>query len=446
MPARGGDNDRVFEFGDFTLSPKERLLLRAGEPVTLTPKAFDVLVTLVRRSGHLVSKDELLREVWPDTFVQEVNLTVNISALRRALGGDQAELGFIRTVSGHGYRFVAQVVERSATVTHQISREATKSPDAYRAYLQGRHNWSRRSEEALKLAIDLFQCAVALDPKFASAYSGLADCYATLGSLSHLAPQDAFPAARQFATCALELDPALAEAHASLGFVELYFDWNWLAAEKHFQHATALDPSYPATHQWYAIYLMASARPADALAEMHQARRRDPLSLAINTDIGFCHYYAGQYQEAIKQLRFVLELNSEFPPAHLWLGRAYQELGRYDDAIAAFRYVEGKLPEWSVPRAARGFVEGVAGRTDAARSTLLGLEKLAQRKFVTPYGLALVQAALGQNDAAFSWLDRAIAERSHWLVWLRLDPRWNTLRSDSRFADCVRRVGFLNSR
>ncbi len=436
------NDDRVFEFGDFALSPKERLLLHAGEPVALTSKAFDLLVALVRRSGHLVSKDELLRQVWPDTLVQEVNLTVNISALRKALRRDQNDAGPIRTVSAHGYRFVAPVIERSAAVTHQIGRVTTENADAYRAYLQGRHDWSRRSEGALKRATERFQHAVALDPGFAAAYSGLADCYATMGSLSYLAPIDAFPVARRYATRALELDPSLAEAHASLGFVQLYFDWNWPAADAEFQRSIALDPGYPATHQWYGIYLMAAARPAAALAEMHRARQRDPLSLPINTDIGFCHYYAGQYMEATKQLQFVLELSSDFPPAHLWLGRTYQELGQYDDAITAFRHVEDRLPEWPVPRAARGFVEAIAGRTDDALTTLGKLKSLSERKFVTSYGLALVHAALGETDAAFAWLDQAFAERSHWLVWLRLDPRWKTLRFDPRFAECINRVGY----
>jgi DNA-binding winged helix-turn-helix (wHTH) protein len=438
----GNDDDRIFEFGDFTLSPKERLLLHAGEPVILTAKAFDLLVTLVRRSGHLVSKEELLREVWPDTFVQEVNLTVNISALRKALRCGRADHDPIRTVSAHGYRFVAPVVVRNATVTHQIGRITTENADAYRAYLQGRHDWGLRSEEALKRATERFQYAIALDPNFAAAYSGLADCYATMGSLSHWAPTDAFPLARRHATRALELDPSLAEAHASLGFVELYFDWNWSAADTEFQRSIALDPGYPPTHQWYGIYLMAAARPIEALAEMRRARQRDPLSLPINTDIGFCHYYAGQYEEAVKQLKFVLEMNSDFPPAHLWLGRTYQELGRYDDAIAAFRHVEDRLPEWPVPSAARGFVEAIAGRTAEARTTLQRLQMLSERKFVTSYGLALVHASLGDIGAAFGWLGRAFAERSHWLVWLRLDPRWKILRFDPRFNECIGRVRY----
>jgi tetratricopeptide (TPR) repeat protein len=263
-----------------------------------------------------------------------------------------------------------------------------------------------------------------------------------MGSLSYLSPADAFPVARRHATRALELDPSLAEAHASLGFVELYFDWNWSAADTQFQRSIALDPGYPPTHQWYGIYLMAAARPKDALAELQRARQRDPLSLPINTDIGFCQYYAGQYDEAVKQLQFVLEISSDFSPAYLWLGRTYQELGRYDEAIVAFRHVEDRLPEWPVPSAARGFVEAIAGRTAEARATLRKLEMLSERKFVTSYGLALVHASLGDPDTAFDWLDRAFAERSHWLIWLRLDPRWKMLRCDPRFNERMSRVGY----
>jgi DNA-binding winged helix-turn-helix (wHTH) protein len=438
----GKGDDQIFDFGDFTLSPKERLLLHAGEPVTLTAKSFDLLVALVRRCGHLVTKDELLGEVWPGTFVQEVNLTVNISALRKALRRGRADQGLIRTVSAHGYRFVAPVRVRNSSLTHQIRRVTTGNADAYRSYLQGRHEWSQRSEPALKRAIARFQDAISLDPGFAAAHSGIADCYATMGSLSYVAPIDAFPYARQYATRALELDATLPDAHASLGFVELYHDWNWSAADIQFKRAIALDPGYPPAHQWYGTYLMAAACPMEALAEMYRARQRDPLSLPINTDIGFCHYYAGQYNEAVKQLKFVLDINDEFSPAHLWLGRSYQELGRYDEAIAAFAHVEKRLPEWSVPSAARGFVEGIAGRTADARATLRKMEMLSERKFVTSYGLALVHAALGEMEGAFACLDRAFAERSHWLIWLRLDPRWKSLRFDWRFEECLSRIGY----
>jgi len=443
--------DQIFEFGEFVLAPRERLLLRRGHPVPLTPKAFDLLVGLVRRSGHLVSKDDLMREAWPDTFVQEVNLTVNISALRKVLESDRDGHGMIQTVPTRGYRFIAPVVARDLSAaqmsgqnTRQLPHRLTHSADAFRAYLRGRHEWSRKSEQALKRAIEAFECAVEADPRFAVAHSGLADCYATLGYLSHLAPVEAFPIANRHAMKALELEESHAEAHSSLGFVKLYFEWDWLAAEAEFQRAIALNSGHAQSHEWYSIYLLAAGRPADAFREIEAARGYDPLSLSINSDLGFHHYYTGQYDEAIKQLQFVIELNESFAPAHLWLGRTYQELGRFDDALAEFQQVEEILPQWPVSIAARGFVAGAAGRTGEAKAILKELETLAARKFVTSYGVALVHAGLGENEAAFAWLNRAFSERSNWLVWLRLDPRWKGLRSDKRFAGLVGRMNFPN--
>lgn len=227
-----------------------------------------------------------------------------------------------------------------------------------------------------------------------------------------------------------------------MGFVKLYYDWDAAGADAEFQRAIALDSNYAPSHEWYSIFLMAANRPEDAFREIQLARQPDPLSVPVNSDLGFHYYYRGRYDEAEKQLKFVLELNKDFPPAHLWLGRTYQELGRFDVALAEFQHVEDKLPEWPVSIAAKGFVAGISGRTDEAQSILVELQRLAGKKFVTSYGVALVHAGLGQRDSAFACLNKAFDERSHWLVWLRLDPRWNGLRSDPRFAELVSRVAF----
>ena len=443
--------DQVFTFGEFTLSPKERLFLRGQQPVPLTAKAFDILVALVRRSGHLVTKDDLLREVWPGTFVEEVNLTVHISGLRKVLDRDAKVASVIQTVPTHGYRFVAPVTMTHAEIvlrkhlepgSRELGRQPTKNADAYRAYLHGRHEWNRRTMDSLRRGIEHFQRAVEMDRLFAAAYSGMADCYAALGSLSFASPSEAFPAARQYAGKALALDESLAEPHAALGFVKLYFEWDWSGAEAEFRRAISLDPNYAATHQWYSIHLLAAGRTAEALREILLARQRDPLSVPINSDLGFHYYYTGHYEEALKQLKFVLELEEDFPPAHLWLGRTYQQLGRVEDALAEFRRVETSLMEWPVSMAARGFVAGAAGRPDEARGILAELERLGNQTYVTPYGIALVHAGLGSNDTALTWLARAFQERSHWLVWLRLDPRWNGVRRDARFVEIVKRMRF----
>jgi TolB-like protein/Tfp pilus assembly protein PilF len=324
----------------------------------------------------------------------------------------------------------------------RFARHVTENADAYRAYLQGRYEWNQRSEQGLKRGIEGFERAVDIDPRFAAAYSGLADSYAALGYLSYIAPAEAFPMARNHALKALALDGSLAEPHASLGYVKLYYEWDWSGAETEFRRAIELDTNYAATHQWYSIYLLAAGRGKESFREIQLARERDSLSLPINTDLGFHYYYTRQYDEAVKQLKFVLELKGDFPPAHLWLGRSYQELRRFDDALTEFRQVEEKLPEWSVAIAARGFVEAAAGHSAEAQQTLVELKRLSGHKFVTSYAVALVYAGLGQNDDAFTWLNRAFDERSHWLVWLRLDPRWDRLRPDPRFADLVSRMSF----
>ena len=457
-------NRATFKFGDFLLIPRERLLLRDNEPVPLTGKAFDLLLVLVRRSGQLVSKDELLQEVWPGRLVEEVNLSVNISAVRKALGPGGATL--IQTVSKSGYRFVAPVVvvESAADVrfTGRVgapewnSRSRSSGPalgpdaaraistdaNAYRAYLEGRYAWSQRSETGLRKAIDSFQRAISFDPGFAAAHAGLADCHATLGYLSFVSPADAFPLARRHSLLALKRDGTLAEPHASLGYVKFYFDWDWPGAEAEFRRAISLDSGWAAVHQWYSIFLLAAGGAGEAAYEIKLARERDPLSLAINTDLGFHHYYTRQYAEAIKQLQPVLAMDRDFAPAHLWLGRSYQQIGRFDDALDEFRQVEQSVRDWPVAIAARGSVEAAAGRLEKAKAVLAELQEIAGRRFVTAYGVGLVYAGIGDIEAALTWLDRAFAERSHWLVWLRLDPRFDNLREDPRFSELLDRIKF----
>lgn len=453
-----------FQFGNFVLVPRERLLLREHEPVPLTGKAFDLLLLLVNRSGQLVSKDELLQKVWPGRVVEEVNLSVNVSAVRKALGPSGAT--FIQTVSKRGYRFVARVrvfdstapatstsalgaiawASRSQTpglaLGPSAARAISANPDAYRAYVEGRYAWSQRSEAGLWKAIDSFERAISLDPGYATAHAGLADCHATLGYLSFVSPADAFPLARRHAMLAIERDAALAEPHASFGYVKFYFDWDWPGAEAEFQQATTLDPSWASAHQWYSIFLLAAGRSDKAAHVIELARERDPLSLAINTDLGFHYYYTRQYHQAIKQLQSVLAMNPDFAPAHLWLGRSYQQTGQFDEALTEFRRVEQSVPEWPVAIAARGSLEGAAGRPEKAKTVLVELQEIAKHRFVTAYGVALVYAGIGDVEAAFTWLDRAFAERSHWLVWLRLDPRFDGLRADPRFSELLCRIKF----
>jgi len=418
---------KTYKFGPFRLDTAECLLLREGERVPLEPQVYRTLLALVENSQHLSRKEWLLEQVWGDTHVEEGGLTRNISVLRRVLGE-----GFIETAAKRGYRFVAETAEMSV---------GTESPEAYQLYIKGRYQWNQRSEAGLKKATEYFARAIETDPDYARAYSGLADSYTTLGYLSHLAPRDVFPKANQAATRALQLDATLTEPHTSLAYVRLYYDWDWTEAETAFRRAITLNPNYTTAHHWYAVYLTAMGRFEQALAAIGRAQGLEPTSLIVNTDLGFVLYYSRQYEAAIKQLQMVIEMNPEFPLAHFWLGRAYQEKRMYEDAIAEFQRTESVLHGWPVVMAATGYVQGVSGRRDEALETLGKLKRLAKERYVTPYGVALVHAGLGEKDQALVWLDRALEDRSHWLVWLKLDPRLDTLRSDHRFRSLLLAVG-----
>jgi serine/threonine-protein kinase len=323
----------------------------------------------------------------------------------------------------------------------QVDKSYTQNADAYHLYLKGRYFWNQRTETGLKKGIEYFQQAIERDPNYALAYSGLADSYTTLGYLSSLAPDESFPKAKAAAARALELDATLAEPHTSLAYAKFYYDWDWEGAESEFEQAIELDPNYATGHHWYSLYLTARERHPEALAEIERANELDPLSLIIATDMGFESYYSGQYDQAIKQLQSVLEMNQDFPLAHFWLGRTYQQQARYEEAVAEYQKAIPALRNWVPAKAAIGNAYGICGKKAEAQRVLVELDELAKATYVTPYARGLVYAALGEKEQAFAALNEAFDERSHWLVWLKLDLRWGELRKDPRFAELVRRIG-----
>jgi len=337
---------------------------------------------------------------------------------------------------------IAQQVRVTLTPNERqrLATAGAVDPAAYESYLRGRSFWNQRTEASLLKAIDQFNKAIEVDAGYAPAYSGLADCYTTLGYLSYLDPLDAFPRARDAATKALELDSSLAEAHTSLAYYDLYHAWNWVEAENEFKKAIELNPNYATAHDWYSYYLMAMARFDEALREVNRAHELDPLSVTISTDIGFNYFYRRNYDEAINQLRTTLSLSPKFPLAHLWLGRAYQQKKMYAEAVDEFNKTDAALPGWVVTIAGMGNAYGEWGHKVEAEQVLVRLNEMARAKYVTPYGIALVYAGLGDKNEAFVWLNKAVDGRSHWLVWLNRDPRWDRLRSDSRFDELKERV------
>jgi eukaryotic-like serine/threonine-protein kinase len=314
-------------------------------------------------------------------------------------------------------------------------------PDAIDAYIRGRYWWNKRNQAGLLQAIQFFGQALDVDPSFAPAYSGMADAYVQLGYQSLLAPSDAFPKAEAAAQKALELDSTLAEPHATLGYVKMYYAWDWPAADREFRLAIARNPSYATGHEWYGLFLAAMGHYDSALAEEQRAKTLDPLSNAIAGTTGWVLHYSGRQDEAERVLRTALRVDSSFGVGRLYLGRVLQAQGKIDSAIAQYDRVSGPLRRWAPTISGLANLYAQEGRRGDALAMLARLDSMSRTQYITSFAVAVVHVGLRQPDSAFAWLDRAVQERAHWLVWLNRDPRWKPLRGDPRFTSLVQRVG-----
>ena len=644
----------LYEFGPFRLDTVEKVLLRDGEPVPLTPKAFDTLVALVERSGHLVEKDELMKVVWADAYVEESNLTNNVYALRKILGQGENGRSYIETVPKRGYRFTAfvkelppeglliqkrtftrvvseetvrddspqkpmigagealvidqarihtesskwlwmlvamfslllaiggivtyrslteapaltaaprlqiesiavlpfknesgnpdveylsdgvtetlinslsrlsnltvkarssvfrykdkavepqtvaselsvqailtgRVVQRGDDLTlylslvdgptgnqlwgqrydrkladlvalqneigHDVSqklrlqlsagdeqklkKEDTSNAEAYRFYLRGRYHALRRTLPEREKAISYFQQAIALDPSYALAYVGLADAH--LSALAaDLPPSEFLPQARAAAQTAIEIDDTLAAAHAQLGFIIFWYNWDWNRSESEIKRALELNPEAADAHMYYAHVLSNTGRHTEALAESRRARELDPLNLRNNALEGQFLIHAGRADEALRRLQETLEMDPNYLLAHLYRSSAYIEKGMYTEAVTEARKAREISGNRSIYAAGfLGYALAKSGKTADGRSVLEGLLKSSAEKYVPPYTIALVYNGLGEHDKALSWLERAYAQRSAAMVFLKVEPKWNNLRANARFQDLLRRL------
>lgn len=316
-------------------------------------------------------------------------------------------------------------------------------PEAHEAYLKGRYFWNRRNQDAYIEAINYFQEAITRDPNYAQAYAGLADTLALEGSVPDpvIPRKRAMPQAKAAAEHALQLDESLAEAHTSLAFVKMHYEWDWPGAEKEYQRAIQLNPSYATAHEWHAYLLIAMGKKEDAIAEMSQARALDPLSLIINTDIGELLTYKRDYDAAVKQLQSVLKMDPNFQLAHTDLGVTYLWSGHAPEAMSEFQ-AGSNLPGgrmWARPYLGIAMLR--SGRRDEAVAVQQELEDYGKRGHVRPYTLAALDAELGEKDKAFALLEEVVNERQGTLILLRVDPAWDSLRSDPRYVDLVQKIG-----
>ncbi|HEX8087293.1 MAG TPA: winged helix-turn-helix domain-containing protein [Blastocatellia bacterium] len=643
-----------YDFGRFRVRVAERVLLRERDVVPLTPKVFEILLTLVENSGQVISKEDLIKRVWPDTFVEEGNLTQNISLLRKALGEGQNSHQYIETIARRGYRFIAPVSEawdealnatsetpgpvfgqkavepndglapveatglppaedakldtskplaaparltarfdarrraapvilaalviattgivyfsrgseavsspggviesiavlpfantaadtdteyfndkiteslinnlsqlpklrvvprglvfgykgrevdlrrighelnvrsvltgivyrRGDTLSIQVdlidlanvsqlwgqhydrkisdillvqedisndifanlrlklSLEEKKQLDAFSLYLKGRNYLNKRTAEGLQLGIEYFQQAIDVDPDYAPAYAGLADCYNMLVVYGISKPQEAFPRAKEAALKALRIDDKLAEAHTSLAFVKHRWDWERADAEKEFRLAIRYKPGYAPAHQWFSSYLVAVERFDEAIAEAKRAQELDPLSFISNLHLGWILYLAGRNDEAIDHCKKLLDVDPNFFPAYRYLGLAYEQKGMYPEAISEFE--KGvKLSDSPLMIALLGHAYAASGNKVEAKRILAVLGRQKQ-KYVSPYTVSAIYAGLGERDEAFRWLERAYGERDIWLMNLKVDPVFKSFRSDPRLAGLLQRLG-----
>jgi len=309
----------------------------------------------------------------------------------------------------------------------RLKRKTTTNSEAYQLYLKGRHQWNKRTEESLNRGIAFFRAAIDADPTFAGAFAGLADCFVTLATNIPLPPREAMPKAKAAAERAIEIDQNFAEAWASRAAVRWWFDWDWQGAEADYLRAIELNPNYATAHDGYAMLLCARGRFGEAIEQLTRAADLDPLSLIIAVHAGWPHYFARDYDAAIRCFDKALELDASFIPAHGWRGMALGQQKRYTEALAEF---ERALAVDRIPilLAMLAHAHAIAGHRAEAEATLTSLRYEALTRYISPYDIAVIYAGLGEIDAAQSELAKAREDRSAWMVFYDVDPRLDGVR------------------
>ncbi len=343
---------------------------------------------------------------------------------------------------------VAQTVfnRLQAGLTRSVGGGKFKNPTenlaAYNFYLQGRYHLSQRTEEGLRKAIEFFDKVIVEDPRYAEAYSGLADAYELLGHYGVLAPAEVWTKAASNAAWAVLQDENSAEAHTSLAHVKATQDWDWLGAEQEFKRAIELNPRYATAHHWYAVSCLAPlGRLPQALEEVLLAQALDPISLIIARDVAVIYYYGRDFEAALDQCDHTIELNPHFAPAYWTLGLIQEQMGDFEESLAAFQRAIQLTP--NSPRMRAGLARSLAmsGKSKEAQQILQELKGLSEKRYVSPFELASVHFALGQRDVGFEWLKKAFQDRCFELISINVDPRFDSIKSDPRFTPLHGQMG-----
>jgi len=584
-----GSGNVYYRFGSFHLDETEGLLRCNGIKVPLTPKVFDTLLILVQNAGKLVTKEHLLQKLWPDTFVEEANLCVNIATLRKALSYDSGESEFIETLPKRGYRFVANVItgrwqntlrvkevigdlhkqhrdkvhslaimpfynESSdpnaeylsdgltesiinslshlkglriightsvfryrgkeldgrmvgkelrvkSVVTGRIlqlgerliiraemidvhtgwhiwgeqyrrklsdvlkvqeeiaqkistalkdsltseekakvSSSSTDNADAYKAYLKGRHHWGKFDLASSRKAAEYFVQAIEIDPTYALAYAGLADAYYRLSNV-YAPTREAMPKAKAAAVKALEIDSTLSEAHAAMGIIKMFYEWDWSGAEEEFNKAIESNHNNAIAHQRFGLYYNLLGRFDDAKRELGLAMLIDPLSPHSYWSLTLTYFLTCQYEKAIEEVQKALEMERDYKPALYLLGRAYERCGQVDQAIEVFKKIFA-LSNSPMFLGALGHAYAVSGEHRLACKVLKELQELSKQYYVSAYSQAIIHLALGDENHTLDCLEKAYHDRCEMMTWLRIDPCFDRIRHNPHFTNMLYRIGF----
>jgi serine/threonine-protein kinase len=355
-------------------------------------------------------KDRLM---WTDSYQRDLR---DILALQRELATS-----------------IAKEIKIAVTPEEQarLSEARPINPEAHQFYLKGRYLWNKRTRKDLEKALEYFEQAIREDPNYALAYAGLADLYFVLPAYVPLPPKEAYSKGKEAALKALEIDDKLAEAHTSLAGIKWYY-WEWEEAEKGFKRALELNPGYATARHWYAYHLMLVGRHDESISEIKLAQELDPHSLIINTNVGYMLHHARQYDRAIEHYKNRLEMDPNFSVLRSNLARAYVQIEKYEEAIEEIQ--EAIALSWRNPNdlSLLGHVYAVSGRKEDAAKIISELEELSKREFVSPYRKATIYAGLGLKDQAFKLLEEAYEQSDLHLIYLKVDPELDRLRTDPK--------------
>ena len=323
----------------------------------------------------------------------------------------------------------------------KLVRRYTGNEEAYNLYLKGRYYWNRRHEGGLRKAIELFQQAVEKDPLCAPGYVGIADCHNVSAILGFMDPRVAYAKSKEAVAKALDIDEDLAEAHASLGWIKTFYDWDWAGAEAEFLRAIELNPNYATGHYFYGLYLAVVGRYDESLAESSRALELDPVDLVFNSIQAWTLYFGRRHDASIEQFQKTLDMDPNFYVANLYLGFALSAKGMWREAVEPFEKALAVSPESPFAMGSIGYALAASGRKEEALEVLNRLEELSRERFVGSYNKAVIHLGLEADDRMFECLERAFVEKESWLAACNTLPLWDAVRSDPRFIALMRRVG-----